>query len=127
MADHSKSDHAHHQGHDHDDHGISHVTPVRLLIGVFAALLALTWITVAVTAIDLGYAGNIILGMFIASVKAALVCLYFMHLRWEKPLNVIVAVSSLLFALLFVAITLMDRGQYLDDVVWGDDQDEIVQ
>ena len=123
MAEHTSNDHAHHDDH---DHGISHVMPVRLLIGVFAALIALTWITVAVTAIDLGYAGNIILGMAIATAKAILVCLYFMHLRWEKPINVIVAASSLLFALLFVAITLMDRSEYRHDIVWGDDE-ELVQ
>jgi cytochrome c oxidase subunit IV len=127
VADHSTTDHAQHDGHDHE-HGISHVTPVPLMIGVFVSLLALTWITVAVTAIDLGYAGNIILGMFIATIKATLVALYFMHLRWEKPLNVIVATSSLLFALLFVAITLMDRGEYRQDIIWGDEESqEIVQ
>jgi caa(3)-type oxidase subunit IV len=124
VADHSTKDHAEH---DHDDHGLSHVTPVRLMITVFVSLLALTWITVAVTTFDLGYAGNIILGMFIASIKATLVALYFMHLRWEKPINVIVATSGLLFALLFVAITLLDRSEYLEDIVWGDDSEEIVQ
>jgi cytochrome c oxidase subunit IV len=125
VADHRTTD-DHHDG--HDDHGLSHVTPVRLMIGVFVTLLALTWITVAVTTIDLGYAGNIILGMFIATIKATLVALYFMHLRWEKPLNVIVATSSLLFALLFVAITLMDRGEYRHDIIWGDvESQEIVQ
>ncbi len=118
--------HRHDQGGGHDDdheHGLSHVVPVRLLLTVFVLLLGLTWLTVAVTAIDIGRAGNLVIAMGIASVKAALVALYFMHLRWEKPLNVIVAVSSLLFALLFVAITLLDRSEYREDIRWADDGD----
>ena len=126
MAEHSTPEHAHPGGDDHD-HGISHVTTVRLMLTVFVALLFLTWVTVAVTNIDLGYAGNIALGMFVATIKATLVALYFMHLRWDKPLHTIVIASGVLFALLFVAITLLDRGQYREDVIWGEDILEIVQ
>ena len=44
----------------------------------------------------------------IATIKATLIAVYFMHLRYDKPFNTIVFVSSLLFVGLFLALTLMD-------------------
>ena len=52
------------------------------------------------------------IAMAIALVKAAFVGLYFMHLRWDAPLNGFILVASLLFVTLFIVITLMDTGQY---------------
>src|SRR5262249_10828407 len=84
-------DHGHGDGHDHShgdahghadghDHGLAHTTPVSLLFGILAALLVLTVFTVTVTSVDLGQQGNLIVAMLIATVKAALVCTFFMHL-----------------------------------------------
>lgn len=61
----------------HEDHG-------PLFTKVLWALLALTVITVWISRIDLGKAGNIILGLSVAVVKASLVVMIFMHLKWEK-------------------------------------------
>lgn len=61
----------------HDDHG-------PLFTKVLWALLALTVITVWVSRIHLGTAGNIALGLAVACVKATLVVMIFMHLKWEK-------------------------------------------
>ena len=44
----------------------------------------------------------------IASVKATLVAAYFMHLRYDKSFHGLVFISSLLFAALFLALTLID-------------------
>src|SRR5690606_5197309 len=83
--------HAHdnpgHGEHGHDDHGLAHVTPVWLLFTILGILLVLTVLTVSVTAIDLGQQGNLIVAMLIATVKAALVCTFFMHLLWDKKFN----------------------------------------
>ncbi len=37
------------------------------------------------------------MALAIATVKAALVALFFMHLRWDKPVNAIIAVAGFLF------------------------------
>lgn len=111
--------HAHaHAGaaHVHDDHGIAHVTPVRLLLAVFGALIVLTIATVAVRGIDLGGQLNLILAMVIATIKAGLVVTYFMHLRWDRTFNVLIFLSSLLFLILFLTVVLTDRREYQPDI-----------
>lgn len=112
----SHHDHSQGDGHGHGDN-FAHVLPVKLLVGVWALLMVLTVVTVAVTAIDLGRSGNLIIAMAIATVKAAAVGLYFMHLRWDKPFNALVFVSSLLFVSLFISIALLDKSEYEHDIV----------
>lgn len=51
---------------------------------VFATLGVLTVLTVVLAGVDLSHAGNIVVGALIAVVKASLVGLFFMHLRYEK-------------------------------------------
>jgi len=92
--------------------GHVHVVPMRLLIGVFVVLMLLTGATFAATWVNLGYNGNLILAMAIAVVKAALVMLYFMHLRWDKPFNAITALSALFFIAIFIIACIQDSGQY---------------
>jgi cytochrome c oxidase subunit IV len=106
----------HGHGHGHDDHGLAHTMPLPLLFGVLGALLALTVATVAVTAIDLGAQGNLIVAMIIATIKAELVCVFFMHLLWDKKLNAILFLTSVLLLILFLSLTTNDRGEYQHDV-----------
>lgn len=100
----------------HHGDEIAHVMPVRLLIGVWAALMVLTVITVAVTSVDLGSRLNLIIAMAIATVKAGLVVTYFMHLRWDRPFNTLVFLGSLLFVSLFISMTLFDKSEYEPDI-----------
>jgi cytochrome c oxidase subunit 4 len=107
-----------HDAHGHDahgdghDHGLAHTTPVSLLFGILAALLVLTVATVAVTSIDLGAQGNLIVAMIIATVKAGLVVTFFMHLLWDKKFNLILFLTSVLFLILFLSMATTDRGEY---------------
>jgi hypothetical protein len=39
-----------------------------------------------------------------------------MHLRWDRPFNSIVFVSSLLFVSLFISIALLDKSEYENDI-----------
>jgi cytochrome c oxidase subunit 4 len=102
--------------HGHDDHGLAHTTPVKLLVGILAVLLVLTILTVAVTSIDLGASGNLIVAMVIATIKAALVVSFFMHLVWDKKLHLILFLISVLFLILFLAMSVTDRGEYQPDI-----------
>lgn len=96
--------------------GLAHVMPAKVLVGVWAALVLLTVVTVAVTKIDLGSPANLVIAMVIATIKAALVCLFFMHLLYDKKLNLLIFVGSILFVLLFVTFTLVDTTQYQPDI-----------
>ena len=88
-------------------HELAHVMPFSTLLGVFCALVLLTILTVAAAQISFG-AWEVWVSLGIATVKATLIAVYFMHLRYDKPFHTIVFVSSLLFVGLFLALTLMD-------------------
>lgn len=98
--------------------GYFHVVPMRVLLAVWVALVALTWVTVAATSFDFGSA-NLWIALVIATVKGSLVALYFMHLRWDKPFNAIVFVSALAFVMLFVGFAMMDSAHYQPNVIPG--------
>jgi cytochrome c oxidase subunit 4 len=112
---------AHHDT--HDDHGLSHVATKKVLWTTWIVLMILTVVTVLVTKVDLGGGGNLLVAMVIATIKAGLVCAFFMHLRYDKLIHTVVFLSALLFAILFVGITLMDTGQYQDSVIWDPETD----
>lgn len=84
-----------------------HLVSTRTYVGVFAALLALTALTTAVAFVDLGV-GNTVVALTIAGLKAALVLLVFMHLRWSSRLVRILAAAGLLFFFFLLAFTYAD-------------------
>ena len=92
--------------------GTGHIVSPSILLGVLVTLLVLTFLTVAITWIDLG-AFNLWAAMIIATVKAALVVLFFMHLYWDRPIIAIILIFSLLLVALFVGLSLTDTEQWL--------------
>lgn len=104
-----------HEAHS-DEHGMSHVMPPSVLIGTFLALVALTVLTVAMSYLPLGSI-ELMVAMGIATVKAFLVAFYFMHLRYDKPLNSLLVVFSLVFVALFISLTLIDSLAYQPDII----------
>ena len=95
-----------------------HVVPVKVLVAVWAALVVLTVVTVAATWVDLGGL-NLWLAMAIATLKASLVLLYFMHMRYDAPFNAVVFIAALLFVMLFVSFALIDTHAYEPDLIPG--------
>ncbi len=87
--------------HEHD-HGGTAVYAKTLV-----ALLILTAITVAAAGINFG-SGNVVIALTIATIKASLVVLFFMHLRWDKPVNAIIAMAGFLFLGIFLMFCLLD-------------------
>lgn len=100
-----------HAAHDsHGDHaGHHHVASSALFLRVLLALLFLTVITVAASRFDFGSA-NLLVAMFIAAIKASLVMTFFMHLKWDTPVNQIFFLGSFLFLALLMIFTLADLG-----------------
>ncbi|HNX48539.1 MAG TPA: cytochrome C oxidase subunit IV family protein [Thermoanaerobaculaceae bacterium] len=97
---------------------LAHVVPWRLLAGVWATLVFLTVVTVAITWVDLGRL-NLVAALLIATIKASLVLLYFMHLRWDRPFNAVIFVATLCFAALFITLALLDTTTYQPDLIPG--------
>ena len=110
---------------DAHDHGIAHVATKRTLITNWAVLTVLTILTVSATRIDMGPSANLGLAMAIAVLKATLVCLFFMHLRYDKLFHSVLLVGGLLAGSLFVGFTLMDAGQYQQTNIWNPDSPPI--
>ena len=103
----------------HNDHGdtahFAHPAPMKLLIGIFIALVSLTILTVVANDWPLGKF-DLVVAMGIATVKASLVALFFMHMYWDKGFNIVAFLSSVLFVVLFISMTLMDRNSYRESV-----------
>lgn len=95
----------------HDPDSLAHPLSLKLLCTIFGLLMFFTFLTVAATWINLG-SFNIWLALIIAFVKAVLVCLYFMHLRYDSPFYSVALIAALLFVSLFMGIALLDTHQY---------------
>lgn len=105
----------------HDDlPKFCHPVSTKLLFGVFFGLIFLTILTVATSAMagpmGIPPAFNFPMAMIIATMKAFLVCAFFMHMWWDKGFNIVAFLSSLLFVSLFIGMTLMDTGHYQDTI-----------
>ncbi|RAP32002.1 cytochrome oxidase subunit IV [Candidatus Marinamargulisbacteria bacterium SCGC AG-414-C22] len=103
--------------HDHEEHFI---VPVKYYVGTFIALLILTILTVAVALVDLG-SFNIVVALGIAFLKATLVIMFFMGLKWDEPFNRVIMIGSVAFFSLFIVILLLDVG-YRSDVFENEDK-----
>ena len=104
--------------HADEHHGLAHVASIKVLVGTGGTLLVLTLVTVLATRIDFGANINLGVAMAIAVLKASLVILFFMHLKYDKLFHSVVFISAILAASLFVGFTLMDTGQYQSTNIW---------
>jgi cytochrome c oxidase subunit IV len=84
-----------------------HISPLSNYYKVFGALLVLTGLTYAVSYMSLGPA-SLPVAIVVATVKASLVCAYFMHLKYDDRYHVFVFLSTLIFVGIFFTFTLFD-------------------
>ncbi|HXG88488.1 MAG TPA: cytochrome C oxidase subunit IV family protein [Vicinamibacterales bacterium] len=86
-----------------------HVSPLKVYIGIFAALMVLTVVTILVAYVDLGEMNKVV-AMGIASFKATLVVLYFMHVKYSSRLTKLIVVSGFFFLAILLTLTMADYG-----------------
>ena len=84
-----------------------HVIPQRVYYLIFVTLILLTLVTVDVAFYNFGFL-NIYIAMAIATVKATIVALYFMHLRYNPRLTWLFAGAGLLWLLILFVLTIAD-------------------
>ena len=84
-----------------------HIVPMRVYFVIFFALMILTATTVWVAFFDLGPVNDAV-ALGIASTKAMLVILYFMHVRYSSRLIWIFAAVGFFFLFILLAFTLSD-------------------
>ena len=85
----------------------THIVKYRTYVYVLIALLFMTFISVAVTAIDLG-PYTVTMALLLASIKSVLVLLIFMHLKFDKKFYGIMVASVFLLLACVIVITFMD-------------------
>ncbi|QXD15957.1 cytochrome C oxidase subunit IV family protein [Rhodocaloribacter litoris] len=90
-------------------HGHHHIVPKKVLLAVFGALIFLTVITVLTARLDLG-ALNVPVALAIAGTKAALVVAYFMALKYDNRVNLVVMLLGIIFVVIFLTFTLFDTA-----------------
>jgi len=87
----------------------SHIVPTRTYYLIFLTLMVCTAVTVAVAFIDLGPL-NVVVAMAIAVLKATLVVLFFMHVKYSTRLTWAVVAGSVFWLGILLVMTL---GDYL--------------
>ena len=85
-----------------------HIVSVRVYITIFLALLVGTALTVAAAFFDFPWRLNTIVALTIAVVKATLVVLYFMHVRYSARLIWVIIASALFWMAILFAFTFSD-------------------
>jgi cytochrome c oxidase subunit 4 len=86
------------------DHAADIDRHVRVYITVFAALMVLTIVTVAVSYLHLSVPIAVTVALLVATVKGSLVACYFMHLISEKKLIYAVLVLTVVFFAALLAL-----------------------
>lgn len=85
-----------------------HIVQPRIYIAIFLALMAGTALTLLAAFYDFPGPLNAVVALTIAVVKATLVVLYFMHVRYSGRLVWLVIVAALLWLVIMFAITFSD-------------------
>ncbi len=85
-----------------------HIVSLKIYVSIFVALLAGTTLTVFAGLHDFPGQLNVIIALTIAVVKATLVVLYFMHVRYSSRLIWVVFTSALFWLAILFALTLSD-------------------
>lgn len=89
------------------EHTGHHVVPIKVYIAVFLALMVFTTLTVVVAYYDLGRL-NVLIALTIAVIKATLVVLFFMHVRYSSRLTQVIVVSGVFWLFIMLAFTMSD-------------------
>ena len=93
---------------DSTSHHSEHVLPTGLYWAIWAILICLTFFTAWIATVDLGWL-NPVVALLIASFKALVVILYFMHVKYtSEKLTKTVGLASLFWLALLLFLTLTD-------------------
>jgi len=86
-----------------------HVLPTRVYFTIFAILMVCTLATVLIALVDLGPL-NVVAALAIAVFKAALVVLFFMHVKYSSRLTWAVVMGGIFWLGILLVLTM---GDYL--------------
>ncbi|MGB9072079.1 MAG: cytochrome C oxidase subunit IV family protein [Terriglobales bacterium] len=95
------------------EHASEHISSLGSCLAIWLCLLAGTTLTVAAAFIDLG-PFNTVVALAIATTKATLVVLFYMHVKYtHEKLTGLVIVSAIFFLFILLALSMADYGSRL--------------
>ena len=97
---------------EHEEH-TEHIVPPGVYAAIITTLLVLTGITVYAAFVDLGRF-NIVVALLIATIKATLVVLFFMHAKYVPKRTKLVIISGVFWLALLLFMTLSDYASRVD-------------
>lgn len=89
-------------------HDLGHIVPVKTYTTIFGILLFLTIVTVWVAQFDFGVL-NIFIAVAIATVKATLVAMFFMHLKYENSITYMYVFFPIFLLFLLIGLVFIDN------------------
>jgi cytochrome c oxidase subunit 4 len=89
------------------EHDVNVITPYRTYMWIWVALMIFTVITVGVSYFHFGIF-NVVVALAVASVKASLVALFFMHLKYEDKITWVFAIYPLGLLALLIGLSVSD-------------------
>ncbi len=92
-----------------------HVVPVKTYLTIFGALMVGTVLTVTVAKYNFGSL-NVLIALTIASIKATLVILFFMHVYYSSKLTKVVIGAGIFWFAILIIMTITD---YRTREGWG--------
>ena len=111
MSDHNSA--SEHTPENTSEHISEHISSLGSCLAIWLALLAGTTLTVAAAFIDLG-PFNTIVALTIATIKATLVVLFYMHVKYtHEKLTGLVIVSAIFFLFILLALSMADYATRL--------------
>jgi cytochrome c oxidase subunit IV len=106
MSDHNPA--SEHTAGQMPEHTSEHISSLGSSVAIWLALLACTGLTVAAAFIDLG-PFNTVVALTIATIKATLVILFFMHVKYtHEKLTGLVVVSAIFWLFILLALSMAD-------------------
>lgn len=100
-----------HGNHEHKHH----ITPLWVYLAVGGALMVGTVVTIAAAHIDFntltGFQSmNFVIAMLIATIKATLVALFFMHLLYDRKFYLFSLIAGIGCLIIFITLTMTDTA-----------------
>ena len=86
-----------------------HIVSPTVYVIIFAILIVMTATTAAVAFVDLGRF-NVVVALAIATFKASLVVLFFMHARYIPGRTQLVIIAGIFWLAIMLSLTLIDYG-----------------
>ena len=105
---------------DSHSHDLGHIVPKAVFLRVLIVLLILTAITVAVSRVDFGPM-NIVVALVIASIKAGIVGMFFMHLKYENPIIWLYVMFPLVLLVIMIGGIFVDNPNRWDSKIYPPD------